>query len=86
MSPLHLRHGRYQFMVATLLTHLLPSGETSVGATISTSDNMKVPGVIWAPHAFFQQHGEASALPAAPDICVEVLSPVNRALEIEQKR
>ncbi len=86
MSPLHFRHGRYQSRVANLLTRLLPSGEASVEAAVSTSDNMKVPDVIWAPHAFFQQYGEAFALPVAPDICVEVLSPSNRALEIEQKR
>ena len=86
MSPLHFRHGRYQFAVAKLLAQLLPLGDASVEAAVSTSDNMKVPDVIWAPHEFFRQHGEAFALPVAPDICVEVLSPTNRTLEIDQKR
>lgn len=86
MSPLHFRHGRYQFEVARLLARLLPSGNASVEAAVSTSDNMKVPDVIWAPHEFFLRYGEAFALPVAPDICVEVLSPTNRTLEIDQKR
>ena len=86
MSPLCLRHGRYQFKIATLLTQLLPTGEATVEAAVSTSDNMKVPDVIWAPHAFFEKHGEVFALPIAPDICVEVLSPTNRTAEIDFKR
>ena len=51
-----------------------------------TSDNVKVPDVIWAPHEFIRQHADAFALLTAPDICVEVLSPTNRSVEIDQKR
>ena len=86
MSPLHYRHGRYQARLVSLLNTLLPSGEASVESAVSTADNMKVPDVIWAPHEFCRLHGEAFALPVAPDICVEVLSPTNRTLEIDQKR
>ena len=51
-----------------------------------TADNVKVPDVIWAPHAFIREHFEAFALPVAPPICVEVLSPTNRVAEIRDKR
>ena len=85
MSPLHFKHGRYQGKIIKLLDQLLPTGDASVEAAISTSDNMKVPDVIWAPHEFFRQHADAFALPVAPDICIEVLSPTNRTLEIDQK-
>ena len=51
-----------------------------------TSDNIKVPDVIWATHAFIRQHADAYFLPTAPDICVEVLSASNSPAEIDQKR
>ena len=51
-----------------------------------TTDNVKVPDVIWAPHAFVREHAEACALPVAPPVCIEVLSPTNRTAEIEGKR
>ena len=86
MSPLHFRHGRHQSKIVGLLNHLLPAGEASVEAAVQTSDNTKVSDVIWAPHAFIQQYANVYALPVAPDICVEVLSPANRVVEIEQKR
>ena len=86
MSPLHFRHGRYASKIVNLLTRLLPAGETSIETAVSTSDNIKVPDVVWATHEFIRQHADAFALPIAPDLCVEVLSPTNRAVEIEQKR
>ena len=42
--------------------------------------------MIWATRDFFRQHDDAFELPVAPDICVEVLSPTNRGVEIDQKR
>ncbi len=86
MSPLYFRHGRYQFEIASLLASLLPEGNPSVESAVITSDNVKVPDVIWAPHEFMRQHADAFALPVAPDLCVEVLSPNNRTAEIDQKR
>ena len=86
MSPLHIRHGRYQKKIASLLDRLLPQGESSVEAAVRTSDNVKVPDVIWAPHVFFEEHGDSFAFPTAPSVCVEVLSPTNRKAEIDDKR
>ena len=85
MSPLYLSHGRYQSKILGLLNQLLPTGEASVEAAVSTSDNMKVPDVIWAPHSFFEKHGEVYALPTAPDLCVEVLARTNSKTEIDFK-
>ncbi len=86
MSPLHLRHGRYQSKINNLLSRLLVGGEPSIEAAVSTSDNIKVTDVVWASDEFFRQHGNAYATPVAPDICVEVLSPSNSTTEIDQKR
>ena len=86
MSPLYFRHGRYQSKLTGLLTRLLPQGEPSVECAVMTSDNVKVPDVIWASKTFIQKYADALALPAAPEICIEVLSPTNRKAEIEDKR
>ena len=86
MSPLGFRHGRYQAALVRLLNRLMSTGDASVEAAVRTSDNIKVPDVIWATKEFFDRHSEAYALPDAPDICIEVLSPTNRTVEIDQKR
>ena len=86
MSPLYFRHGRYQLKIGKLLEQFLPTGEASVESAVMTTDNVKVPDVIWASHGFFQRHADALTLPTAPEICVEVLSPTNRTAEIEAKR
>ena len=86
MSPLCFRHGRYQGKIYALLTALLPGGEASLESAVMTSDNVKVPDVIWATHEFVRRHADAYALPTAPDLCVEVLSPNDRTAEIDQKR
>ena len=86
MSPLYFGHGRYQSKICTLLNQFRPEGEPSVGCAVMTADNVKVPDVIWAAHAFVREHAEACALPVAPPICVEVLSPTNRVAEIDGKR
>ena len=86
MSPLHFRHGRYQGKIYNLLSRLLPGGEPSVETAVSTSDNVKVPDVIWADNEFIQRYADAYATPTAPQICIEVLSPANSVREIEQKR
>ena len=86
MSPLHVKHGRYQGKIYSLLERMLSGGEPSLELAISTSDNMKVPDVVWATHEFYRQYADAFAVPVAPDLCVEVLSPTNRVVEIDQKR
>ena len=86
MSPLYFRHGYHQAQIAKLLGQLLPSGEASVESAVMTADNVKVPDVVWAPREFIREHFEAFALPVAPPICVEVLSPTNRVAEIDGKR
>ncbi len=86
MSPLHYRHGLYQIKIGELLNSLLPEGQGSGETAIMTSDNVKVPDVAWASLAFRDKYIDAFALPAAPEICVEILSPTNRTAEIEQKQ
>ena len=52
---------------------------------ILTDLGVRVPDVVWVSPAFFAAHGETSPLPAAPEICVEIVSPSNAEEEMRQK-
>ena len=86
MSPTNYRHGRRQFKIGQRLALLLRGGESAIETAVQTSRGVKVADVTWAPHAFIARHDEASDLPEAPPICVEVISPTNTKGEITGKR
>lgn len=79
-------HGGHQVDIASLLCKHLPSGKTTVETPISTSEGIKVADVAWVSKARLAKIGGRAALKAAPEICVEVLSPKNTRGEIEEKR
>ena len=86
MSPTNYRHGRRQSKIDRLLARLLRGGETATETAVQTTQGVKVADVTWAPRAFMFRHENALALPEAPSICVEVLSPTNTKGEIAGKR
>jgi Uma2 family endonuclease len=53
--------------------------------SIDTSDGVKVADVAWASDEFLVVHGEQTPYSQAPEICVEIVSPSNSKLEIENK-
>ena len=79
-------HGGRQVNIGSLLRKYLPSGKTTVETPISTSEGIKVADVAWVSKARLTKIGGRAALKAAPEICVEVLSPKNTRNEIEEKR
>ena len=86
MAPPNYRHSRRQLKIGLLLSRLLKGGEASTETAVRTSDNVKVPDVVWASREIVQRYADAYDLPVAPEICVEVLSPTNSPAEIAQKR
>ncbi len=46
---------------------------------------MKVADVAWGSDAFIGAHGFATPYPAAPELCIEIVSPSNSAEEIREK-
>lgn len=42
-------------------------------------------GVAWASDTFMAKHGDETPYQAAPEICIEVLSPSNSAGEMNEK-
>lgn len=85
MSPANTRHARLQGQIAYELARQLPAGGVLTECPIFTEIGVRVPDVAWATNAFLAMHGEASPLPQAPEICVEVRSPSNSDEEIALK-
>ena len=85
MSPASNEHGRWQTRIAAALLTLADGGEVITECSIDTADGTKVADVAWGSSAFFVRHGLVTPLPAAPDICVEIVSPSNSEEGLEGK-
>ena len=79
-------HGSFQSEIAHLLRTLLPAGRVLTECPISTADGVKAADVAWASPERMRELGEQVCFPHAPDICVEVLSPANTELEMDEKK
>jgi Uma2 family endonuclease len=85
MSPATTRHARLQAHIAAEFARQLRDGVVLTECPVLTSFGVRVPDVAWASPLFFGKHGETSPLPAAPEICVEIVSPSNSDEEMRQK-
>jgi len=84
--PPALPHSFHQSKILQLLTQFLPSGQALAECPLKTLDGIKGIDVAWlAPGRTELAKGEL-VLEKAPEICVEVLSPSNRADEMDEKR
>ena len=79
------QHGSYQSEIAYLLRSLLEEGRVLTECPISTSDGVRAADVAWASAGSMRLLGNRVCFPRAPEICVEVLSPGNRAGETREK-
>lgn len=87
LTPPNVRHSVLQAFVASELQRQRPDGTTITECAIETEIGVRVPDIAWASAAFMKRHGdEGLALPNAPELCVEVLSPSNTRPEIQEKR
>jgi Uma2 family endonuclease len=85
MSPASTRHARHQAQVTYELQRQLPGGTALTECAIFTDEGIRVPDVAWASAEFMARHGDATPLPQAPEICVEVRSPSNTDAEMALK-
>lgn len=87
MSPARPRHGEYQNEIGHLLRSLLPGGRVITECPIEdSSGEVRVPDVAWIQRGRERYNPTETALAAAPDICVEVLSWSNTPEELAHKR
>jgi Uma2 family endonuclease len=84
--PAAFDHGRLQARIALLLQQFLPDGVVSSECPISTRDGVRAADVAWTSPSRLQEINAGTCLRAAPEICVEVLSPRNRRREMEEKK
>jgi Uma2 family endonuclease len=78
-------HGSFQARIAALLDRHLARGRVLTECPISTADGVRAADVAWASPATMNALGSRVCFPRAPEICLEVVSPGNTDVEIQEK-
>jgi Uma2 family endonuclease len=86
MSPATSWHGLYQGAIQDLIREHIQGGNVAQECPIQTSDGVKVADVAWLSPPFLKAHLSEDVFSSAPEICIEIVSPSNTALEIKTKR
>lgn len=84
--PADYSHGGWQGDIVTALNNIMKEGRATVETPISTPEGIKVADVASVSKKRLLKIGGRKALSAAPEICVEVVSPSNTRNEIEEKK
>jgi Uma2 family endonuclease len=79
------RHGTRQARIAGRLLELMPQGTVLTECPISTADGVRAADVAWASDECVRELGNRACFPRSPELCVEVLSPVNTEAEMQEK-
>lgn len=86
MSPATNEHGMYQAKIVALLSRLLRTGAIITECSVQTQVGVKVADVAWASAAFIKRNRGKNPFQEAPEVCVEILSPSNTEIEMEEKK
>jgi Uma2 family endonuclease len=83
MSPAHKKHSKLQSKILRLLMRLLPHGDALPECAVETSEGTKVPDVAWiSEERWASMNPDEASCSLAPEICIEILSPANTAVEM----
>ena len=85
MSPASNEHGRIQSRLCAKLLGNQTSGEVVTECSIATSDGIKVADIAWLSATFVNRFGFITPYPEAPELCIEILSPSNSTVEMQEK-
>lgn len=85
VSPATRRHASLQSLLAAELRRLKPEGVTLTQCAVETEMGVRVPDVAWASADFVLANGLDTPLPSAPELCIEMLSPLNRRAQLLDK-
>jgi Uma2 family endonuclease len=85
MSPASNEHGLYQMTIGTMLNNMKKEGKTLSECSLQTRKGVKVADVAWLSAKFLQKFGKTTPYPAAPELCIEILSPSNTEEEMQEK-
>lgn len=83
LSPATNLHALLAFEIATWLRGHLKGGRAFTESAVLTRSGVRVPDAVWASKA--RMVGANEVFSVAPEICVEVISPSNKAGAIEEK-
>jgi len=86
MSPASNEHGMYQAKIVALLSRLLEKGAIITECSVQTREGVKVADVAWASDDFIARHRGENPFCEAPELCVEILSPSNTMMEMDEKK
>lgn len=85
MSPASNNHGLRQSDIVIKINNKKQSGRIITECSIQTAEGVKVADVAWLSDEFIGKYGFKTPYNVAPEICVEVISPSNSKLQMEQK-
>ena len=85
MCPASAWRGNCEHEIGLLLRQFLPRGKVINEAPVRTSEGVRVADAAWMSRERWQPNRRAVALPIAPEICVEILSPSNGREEMLEK-
>lgn len=85
MSPASNRHGRLQGRLANHLGRFFNEDEVITGCSVATSAGVRVADVAWTSPAFRARRGDETPFSAAPDLCIEIVSPSNSRIMMQEK-
>ena len=83
MSPPSVYHAVLQGELCRRLGVL--GGQVIGEVSVLAADRVMVADAAWASGEFMRRHGTETPLGAAPEICVEVVSPSNSRRELKEK-
>ncbi len=86
MSPATNEHRMYQVKIVALLSRLLDTGAIITECSIQTHEGVKVTDVAWASDDFIDRNRGDNPFREAPELCVEILSPSNSVMEMDEKK
>lgn len=86
MSPATNEHGIYQAKIVALISKLMNKGTIISECSVQTSEGVKVADVTWASEGFMQKNRGKNPFDESPEVCIEILSPSNTEMEMEEKK
>ena len=64
---------------------MLTGGTALTECSVRTAEGVKVPDVAWCSSAFLKWHGFETPYAAAPELCIEIVSPSNSRWQMLEK-
>jgi Uma2 family endonuclease len=85
MSPASNQHGRFQAMLIKLISRMREDGDIISECSVDTRKGTKVADVAWVSDDFIKKHGYETPYRECPALVVEIRSPSNSSMELEEK-